>query len=86
MGLHRTFEFECQSNGQSPFDNNLKRTINCPVTRANMNEPSTQSRAVEPGLKFRAPAPAPGIYIFWLRFQPLKVFGSVSRTIGSSKN
>jgi len=25
-----------------PFENNLKRTINCPATRANMNEPSAQ--------------------------------------------
>jgi len=26
----------------SHFENNLKRTINCPATQANMNEPSTQ--------------------------------------------
>jgi len=31
-------EFKFQSNGQFSFENNLKRTINCPVTRANMNE------------------------------------------------
>ena len=24
------------------FENNFERTINCPATRANMNEPSTQ--------------------------------------------
>jgi len=30
-----------QSNGRSPFDNNLKRTTNSSVTRANMIEPST---------------------------------------------
>jgi len=29
-----------QSNGLFPFENNFKRTINCPVTRANMNKPS----------------------------------------------
>ena len=40
MGLHRTFGF--QSNGQYPFENNFKRTINCPITRAHMNEPKTQ--------------------------------------------
>ena len=40
------------------------------------------TRAVEPELKFRAP----GIYIFWLRLRPLKVFGSSSRTIWSNKN
>ena len=42
MGLHRTFGFEFQSNGQYPFENNFKRTINCPVTRAQMNEPKMQ--------------------------------------------
>ena len=40
MDLHRTFEF--QSNGCFAFKNNFKRTINCLVTRANMNESSTQ--------------------------------------------
>jgi len=34
--------FEVQSNGQFPFENNFKRTKNCPVTRVNTNEPSTQ--------------------------------------------
>ena len=33
--------FEFQSNGQYPFENNFKRTINCLATRANMNEPKT---------------------------------------------
>ena len=34
--------FEFQSNGCFAFKNNFKRTINCLVTRANMNESSTQ--------------------------------------------
>jgi len=47
---------------------------------------STETRAVEPELKFLAPAPVPGIENFWLRLQPLKVFGFGSRTIWSNKN
>jgi len=31
-----------QSNGQFPFENHFKRTINFPATRANMNESITQ--------------------------------------------
>jgi len=31
-----------QPNEQFPFENFFKRAINCPVTWANMNEPSTQ--------------------------------------------
>jgi len=31
-----------QSNGQFRFENNFKQTINCPATRANINEPITQ--------------------------------------------
>jgi len=32
--------------GQLPFENNFKRTINCPVTRVNMNESSTLRTAL----------------------------------------
>jgi len=35
----------------SHFENNFKLTINCPATRANMNEPSIRSSAVEPDPK-----------------------------------
>jgi len=35
----------------SHFENNFKRTINFPATRANMNEPSTRNKAVEPDPK-----------------------------------
>jgi len=42
MDLHRTFDLKCNPMGSSRFENNFKRTINCPATRANMNEPSTQ--------------------------------------------
>ena len=40
--------------------------------------------AVELELIF--PAPVPGIYIFWLRIQQVKVLGSSSVTIWSNKN
>jgi len=47
-------EFHRKSNGQCPFENYFKRTINCPVPWANMNEPSTPSvtrtHPVEPEL------------------------------------
>ena len=38
-GFAQNIEFELQSDGQLPFENNFKWTIKCPVTRANMNEP-----------------------------------------------
>jgi len=43
------------------------------------------TRAVEPELKFQAPAPGPGIQFFWHRLQHLEVFDSGSRTIWSKK-
>jgi len=46
-----------------------------------------RGRAVEPALKFQDPAPAPGILIFWLRYQHFETFGSGSgsSTIWSKK-
>ena len=40
-GFAQNIGFEFQSNGQYPFENNFKRTMNCLVTRAKMNEPKT---------------------------------------------
>jgi len=40
-----------QSSGQFRFENNFKRTINCPATQANMNEPNIRSRGVKPDPK-----------------------------------
>ena len=53
-GFAKNIDFELQSNGQFPFENNFKRTKNYSVSRANTNEPSTHrtvrnnSRAVLP--------------------------------------
>jgi len=40
--LHGTFDLKSNPMDSSHFENNFKRTINCPATRANMNEPSKQ--------------------------------------------
>jgi len=45
---------------------------------------AVDTRAVEPELRFQAPAP--GIKIVWHPLQPLKVFGSGSRMIWSVKD
>jgi len=42
MDLYRTLDLKSNLMDSSHFENNFKRTINCPATRANMNEPSTQ--------------------------------------------
>jgi len=42
MDLHRILDLKSNPMNSSHFENNLKRTINCPATRANMNEPNTQ--------------------------------------------
>jgi len=42
MGLYRTLDLKFIPMDSPHFENALKRTINCPATRANMNEPSTQ--------------------------------------------
>jgi len=41
MDLYRTLDLKSNPMDSSYFENNFKRTINCPETRANMNEPST---------------------------------------------
>jgi len=46
--LYRTLDLKSSSMDRSHFENNFKRTINCRATRANMNEPSIRSRAVDP--------------------------------------
>jgi len=38
--LYRTLDFKSNPMDSSHFENNFKGTINCPITRANMNEPS----------------------------------------------
>jgi len=42
MNFYGTFHLKSIQVDSSHFENNFKRTINCPATRANMNEPSTQ--------------------------------------------
>jgi len=45
-GFARNIEFEFQSNGQFPFENNFKGTINCPVTRAKLISVSLVRRGI----------------------------------------
>jgi len=40
MDLYRTLDLKFNPVDSSHFENNFKRTINCPTTRVNMNEPS----------------------------------------------
>jgi len=42
MYLYRTLNFKSNPLDSTHFENNFKRTIDCPVTRANMNKPSKQ--------------------------------------------
>ena len=42
MDLYRTLDLKSNPMDSSCFENNFKRTISCPATRANMKEPSTQ--------------------------------------------
>jgi len=42
IDLYRTLDLKSNPMDSSHFENNFKRIINCPVTRGNMNEPSTQ--------------------------------------------
>jgi len=44
MDLYWTLDLKSNPMGSSHFENNFKRTINCPATRANMNEPSQPHR------------------------------------------
>jgi len=37
MDLYRTLDLKSSPVDSSHFENNFKRTINCPTTRANMN-------------------------------------------------
>jgi len=41
MDLYRTFGLKSNPTDSSHFENNFKRMMNCPATRANLNEPST---------------------------------------------
>jgi len=40
MDLYKTLDLKFNPMDSSHFENNFKRTINCPTTRSNMNEPS----------------------------------------------
>jgi len=40
MDLYKTLDLKFNSMDSSLFEINVKQTINCPTTRANMNEPS----------------------------------------------
>jgi len=43
MNLRRTMDLKSNPMDSSHFKNNFKRTINCPLTWANMNEHRTQT-------------------------------------------
>jgi len=43
MDLYRTLHLKSNPMDSSHFENNFKRTKNCPVPRTNMNEPCKQS-------------------------------------------
>jgi len=38
MDLYRTLDLKSDPTNSSHFENNFKRTINCPATRANMKK------------------------------------------------
>ena len=40
MDFYKTLNFKFNSIDSSHFENNFRRTVTCPTTRANMNEPS----------------------------------------------
>jgi len=42
VDLYRTLDLKSNPMDSSHFENNFKRTVNCPATRANMDEPSKQ--------------------------------------------
>jgi len=42
MDLHRTLDLKFNPMDSYRLESNFKRTINCPTTRANMNDPSKQ--------------------------------------------
>jgi len=42
VDLYRTLDLKSNPRNSSYFEMNFKRTINCPVTQANMNEPGKQ--------------------------------------------
>jgi len=42
MDLHRTLDLKSYPTDSFHLENNFKQTINCPATRANMNQPSKQ--------------------------------------------
>jgi len=48
LDLHIALDLKSNPVDSSYFENNFKRTINCPATRTNMNEPSICSRVVGP--------------------------------------
>jgi len=41
MDFYRTLDLKSTPMDSSHFENNFKKTINCPASRASMNEPST---------------------------------------------
>jgi len=43
MDLYRTLDWKFNPMDSSHIGNNFKRTINCPATRAYMNEPGKQT-------------------------------------------
>jgi len=42
MDFYRTLDLKSKPMDSSHFENNFKRTVNCPATRADMNESSKQ--------------------------------------------
>ena len=71
MDLNRTLDLKSNPMDSSHFENNFKRTINCPAIRANLNEPIVRSRSAEPEPKT------------WSRSQKLSDSGSGAWILGS---
>ena len=69
LDLYIALDLKSNPMDSSHFENNFKRTINCPATRANVNESSIRSRTVETDPKQFCMARAGGQKLFrwWSR-------------------
>ena len=74
MDVHGTLDLKSNSVDSSHFENNFKRTINCPATRAIMNEPNTQQSCG---------SGAEAIFDGWSRSQKLSDGGVGACNLGS---
>jgi len=63
LDLYIALDLKFNPMDTSHFENNFKRTISCPATRPDMNQPSIRNRAVEPDPKnFAWLEPEPKIF------------------------